>query len=143
MKRQGDFVLKIVLCAFALFAVLNYGVVNGYLHKFFDVLQPVVLGVVLALALAVPLHFFENKVFRKIKKEKLKRFLSLALTVLLFAGVVALMLALVVPQAVKGMSEAQMAEYTKKKYGKALCRECATKACQESGGAENHESTEQ
>lgn len=45
--------------------------------------------------------------------------------------------------AVKGMSEAQMAEYTKKKYGKALCRECATKACQESGGAENHESTEQ
>lgn len=105
MKRQGDFVLKIVLCAFALFAVLNYGVVNGYLHKFFDVLQPVVLGVVLALALAVPLHFFENKVFRKIKKEKLKRFLSLALTVLLFAGVVALMLALVVPQAVKGMAE--------------------------------------
>lgn len=44
--------------------------------------------------------------------------------------------------AVRGMSAVQVAEYTKKKYGKALCRECAEKACQETGGAENHGSAD-
>ena len=38
--------------------------------------------------------------------------------------------------AAHGMSPEQMAAYTKQKYGKSLCAECATKAAQEKAGAE-------
>jgi predicted PurR-regulated permease PerM len=104
-KLTADFRLKILVIAAAAFVVINFGVTQGFITKLGNVFQPVIIGVVLAVALACPMEFFDKKLFAKIKRDKLRSFLALALTLVIFAGVITVLAVLVVPQCVKSVKE--------------------------------------
>ena len=104
-KKYGEFIAKLALVTVCAFLVIDFPAVHTFIERLFAVLQPVVIGGVLALAMCVPLRFFKYKIFRKIKNEKAKEILSLATTFLLFAGVIALLAALILPQGADSVRE--------------------------------------
>ncbi len=96
-KLSAQFLLKLACITVAAFAVFNFTLLCKAFDKVTDVLQPVFIGIVIALIVNVPMEFFENKVFKKLKKRRLKRALSLSVSILLFAGVLALIFGLAIP----------------------------------------------
>lgn len=104
-KPNADFVLKTSIIAVLAFIVINFTTVNCCFDKFKQIFQPIIIGIVLALAMSVPLNFFENKVFVKIRREKAKKILSLGTTLLIFSGVVAVLAILVIPQGVQSIKD--------------------------------------
>lgn len=102
-KLSAQFLLKLALIAGAAFIVFNFTLLNGAFKKVLDVFQPIFIGVVIALVLNVPMEFFEFKVFKKLKKPKLRRSLSLVISILLFGGIMALILGLAVPAGVESV----------------------------------------
>jgi predicted PurR-regulated permease PerM len=82
----------------------NYKVVEHWLSLLAEVMSSFVIGCVLTLILNVPMSFIERNLFRPKKNgkrgkraEKLARPVSITLTYLLFFGVIALVLALIIP----------------------------------------------
>lgn len=104
-KNRAEFIIKLVLIALCAFVVVNFATVNGFFSSVFKVFQPILIGIVLALAMGVPLRFFERKLYKNVKKPKLKEFLSVFTTFFLFAGVLAALCLLIVPQGVKSVKE--------------------------------------
>lgn len=102
-KLSAQFILKLAIITLAAFIVFNFTLLKDALGTVFDVLQPVFIGIVIALILNVPMEFCEKKLFKKLKKRKLKRALSLSISIVLFAGVLALIFGLAVPSAVKSI----------------------------------------
>lgn len=102
-KLSAQFAWKLAAIAAAAFVVFNFSLIGGTFRTVIDVLQPVFIGVVLALILNVPMEFCENKLLKKIKKTKLKRGISLALSILLFAGITALVFGLAIPAGVESV----------------------------------------
>ncbi len=102
-KLPRSFLLKLLAVTIAGFIVFNFTLLGDVFGKVIGVLQPVFIGIVLALIMNVPMEFLENKVLKKIKKAKIKRFLSLGLSLILFAGIFALIFGLAVPSAVESI----------------------------------------
>lgn len=98
-----QFILKLVAVALAGFVVFNFTYVSGLFGKIVNVFQPVFIGIIMAMILNVPTEFFEKKLFKKIKKGKIKRFLSLTLALVLFAGIFALVFGLALPSAIESL----------------------------------------
>ncbi len=104
-NSRADFFIKLAAITLAAFVVFNFGTVGGFFGNVFKILQPVLIGIVLALAMSVPLRFFERRVFRKVEKPRLKEFLCLTMTFLIFGGVVAFLAVLIVPQGIKSVKD--------------------------------------
>ncbi len=104
-KKYADYLIKLFFATLALFIVLNFTLLSAFFGKVFTVVRPVLFGVIFYMVLAVPYDFFYGKVFLKIKNGKMKKVLSLVLTVLLFVGAVALLGALTVPQCIESIKE--------------------------------------
>ena len=96
-KLSPIFLKKTAIVAALAFVVINFAYIRGTAGSFLSILQPVFIGIIIALILNVPMEIFDKKVFKKIKKDKLRSFLSLVLSVMLFAGVVALVFGLALP----------------------------------------------
>ena len=96
-KLSPIFLKKTAIVAALAFVVINFAYIRGTAGSFLSILQPVFIGIIIALILNVPMEIFDKKVFKKIKKDKLRSFLSLVLSVTLFAGVVALVFGLALP----------------------------------------------
>lgn len=103
MKKVLSFPIKLLLVAVAAFVVFNYGFFREIFGKINEAMQPIFIGITLALIMNVPAEFFEKKLFAKLKREKLKKALSLALSVLILAGVAALVFGLAVPAGVESV----------------------------------------
>ena len=99
-KLSGTFIKKTVAVTIAAFLVFNFGIINGAFGSILKIFEPVFIGVVIALILNVPMDFCEKKIFKKIKKDKIRAFLSLSISVLLFAGILALVFGLALPSGV-------------------------------------------
>lgn len=104
-KNYADFFIKLAAVTVAAFIVFNFGRVSGFFGTVFNIVQPIMIGIVIALAMSVPLSFFERKLFAKIDKPKLKEFLCLGLTFLIFAGVITVLAVLIIPQGVKSVKD--------------------------------------
>lgn len=102
-KLSPTFIKKTVVVALAAFVVLNFAFIKGTAGSIFNILQPVFIGVIIALILNVPMDFFDKKVFKKIKKDKIRSFLSLSLSVVLFAGVLGLIIGLALPAGIESV----------------------------------------
>ena len=104
-KKYADFLIKLAFVTIALFLVFNFGVLSGLFNKIFTVTKPLLFGVIVYMVLSVPFDFCYGKAFRKIKKEKLKKFLSVFISLLLFLGAITLLGALTVPQSIESAKE--------------------------------------
>lgn len=104
-KKYGEFLFKLLAVTLAAFIVFHFTLVGGFFSSLFSALQPVFIGIVLAMAMGVPLRFFQTKLFRKCKSNKVNEGLSLTLTFVLFGGILALLGVLIVPQGIESIKE--------------------------------------
>ena len=98
----------IVFTALLVVALWKFDVVLGVLKTIWDIIFPFVLGGAIAFLTNVPLSFLEKKIFENVKKKnkivrKLKRPISLILTIVLVVGVIALVMFGVIPQLTRTM----------------------------------------
>lgn len=104
MKRLSiDFVCKVILIALAAFVVFNFSLISGICNRCIFIFQPIFVGVVLALIINVPMEFCYNKVYKKIKKEKVKKVLSLVTAFVFFAGIFAAVFGIAIPAGAKSI----------------------------------------
>ena len=98
----------IVFTALLVVALWKFDVVLGVLKTIWDIIFPFVLGGAIAFLTNVPMSFLEKKIFENVKKKnkivrKLKRPISLILTIVLVVGVIALVMLGVIPQLTRTM----------------------------------------
>ena len=98
----------IVFTALLVVALWKFDVVLSVLKTIWDIIFPFVLGGAIAFLTNVPMSFLEKKVFENVKKKnkivrKLKRPISLILTIVLVVGVIALVMFGVIPQLTRTM----------------------------------------
>ena len=98
----------IVFTALLVVALWKFYVVLGVLKTIWDIIFPFVLGGAIAFLTNVPMSFLEKKIFENVKKKnkivrKLKRPISLILTIVLVVGVIALVMFGVIPQLTRTM----------------------------------------
>lgn len=97
MKRVRGLIIFTVI---ALIVAVNYKTVFQFASTIFGIVFPFVLGGIIAFILNVPMRFIEKMLPLK-KHTKLKRPVSLVLTLLLFAGVLFLVGFIVLPELVR------------------------------------------
>lgn len=102
-KLSIDFVLKALLIALLAFVILNFTLIKGYYDKCIFIFQPIFVGVVLALIINVPMEFCYNKIYKKIKKQKARKCLSLVTAFLFFAGIFAAVFGIAIPAGAKSI----------------------------------------
>ena len=98
----------IVFTALLVVALWKFDVVLSVLKTIWDIIFPFVLGGAIAFLTNVPMSFLEKKIFENVKKKnkivrKLKRPISLILTIVLVVGVIALVMFGVIPQLARTM----------------------------------------
>ena len=98
----------IVFKALLVVALWKFDVVLGVLKTIWDIIFPFVLGGAIAFLTNVPMSFLEKKIFENVKKKnkivrKLKRPISLILTIVFVVGVIALVMFGVIPQLTRTM----------------------------------------
>ncbi len=94
------------VCSLIFLGVQNISSVVGAVSWFFKWISPVVIGFGVALVLDVPLQFFERHIFSKTTKPALKRLrrpLSLAVSLLVILGILTGVVMLVIPELVEAV----------------------------------------
>lgn len=81
-------------------ALVNFGAIRLRIRMFLDVIEPFIIGFVIAYLLNTPVTFFERKVYRKLRW---KRGLAIATVYLLAIVVIAVLLNMILPQVVSSV----------------------------------------
>ena len=103
LDRKTAFkIIGIISASAAIYCALrNLGAVVGFLGKIISIFMPFIIGAVIAFIINVPMRGIEKKLFPKAKKfDKFRRPVSLILTLLAIAAVIAAVMILVIPQIV-------------------------------------------
>lgn len=116
---QISFYISIILCGVITFYLLvsNLGSVKAFLDTVIDVLSPIIYGFIIAYLLLPFLRFCERKILRfkpgSIFEKKLKRPLSVFMSMIFFFVIVSVFVGLIVPQVGRSFMdlEAQIANY--------------------------------
>lgn len=88
-------------CILIFLGVQNIGIVAGAVSWVLGLIMPLILGLVFALILNVPMHFFESHIFSKTKKpffKKIRRPLSYIISLVMIIGVLVGVVWLVIPE---------------------------------------------
>ena len=105
MKTDKRSITKAGLVVFLLILALIYReAVLGFIIKIFDVCSPIFIGLVIAYILNILMSFYERHYFTKYEKRKIviksKKPVCLIASVITFAGIIALLIKLVIPELV-------------------------------------------
>lgn len=99
----------VVVSALIILAVINFSDVFNTAKKFFKILSPFTYGFVIAYLCTPVLNFYEQRLFAfknaKNDKTRLKRALSLILTIITAAAIIAVLAYAVIPQTVKSVND--------------------------------------
>lgn len=103
-KIDTKSLIKVALVIFALYLAIHYwGHAAGILKTLLGAAIPVIIGAVISYPLNILMSFYEKHLFPKSEKKlavRSRRGLALALAILTLVGLIALIIALVVPQLV-------------------------------------------
>lgn len=103
MRRKILIAAAVVLAAFAVF---NFDTVSGLFGIIGKALYPVFIGIIVALVINAPVKFIEKKFLRKLKGGlKVKRTISVVLTLFSFLGILVLIGFLTYPDIVRSVKE--------------------------------------
>ncbi|MBE6631404.1 MAG: AI-2E family transporter [Ruminococcaceae bacterium] len=101
-KTEKEKLLKILCILGAVFLVLffiiNISTLSIWLSKIVAVLNPVIIGFIIAYLCNPICNWLHNKVFGKIRRAKLKKTLSIILTYIILVAVLAGLLTIILPQ---------------------------------------------
>lgn len=93
-----EYALAGCVCILFFFLVLNLGKVLGALGKVLSVLRPVIFGFIIAYIINPLAVLFDRRVFRKIKKKKLRWSLSVIVTIIIVLLILVLIALSLIPQ---------------------------------------------
>ncbi len=105
VPKRIFFFSGLAIIAIVVFCIANASGFSSMFAKLGDVLAPLLIGGVIAYLCNPILKFYEYVVFRKMGKSNLRRVLSLLLTVLTALGILAIILALIVPELIDSISQ--------------------------------------
>lgn len=95
----------ILFAGVVFFIIQNYKTIGGAIGLIWGIIVPFVLGAVIAFIVNIPMRFIENKLFGKWKGKGFVRPVSMVITLLLAALVVAGVMIIVIPQLGTTISE--------------------------------------
>ena len=98
--------IVLLACIILVFACIN-NTIFSFLSHVFRALSPILYGLVFAYLFKPLVSFFDNKVFRFIKPVRVKRLVSILLTLIIALSLISLFLWAVVPQLLSSVSELQ------------------------------------
>lgn len=100
LRENIKIILFLITFTVALTCILfNIKVVYPVIVGVWKVFSPFLLGFALAFILHIPMNFFEEKLFKKLKlKKNVKRFLSFLITIIIVIGLITLTIFVVVPE---------------------------------------------
>ena len=90
--------LVLLACVIAGFVFYNLGDIVAVIGKFLAIFTPLIIGLVMAYILNPIVKVFENKVFKKIRKDNIRRDLSIAATIILFVALIGAVIGYLIPQ---------------------------------------------
>lgn len=101
-KTKKDILLIITFVALVIFALVNFGKIVDVLCYIVKVFSPFIIGLLLAFILNILIKFIETKIFGKIKDgkvwKKIKRPISLTLSLILVGVVIYFVMNMLIPQ---------------------------------------------
>lgn len=103
----GRLLLLVFAVALIIYGVFNLDTVGDFIGYVVGLLQPFLIGVVIAFILNVPLRLFEQRIFSKIDNprfKKIERGLSILLSIVLVWAVLAIVVSVVLPQLASSVS---------------------------------------
>ena len=104
ISRRASIALTVGAISFLLILLIaNLDTVNHWLGLILNVFAPLLTGLVIAYLANPFFRLFERKVFVRLNRPKLRRFISLLLTYLVLIAIIAGLLLLIVPQLVESI----------------------------------------
>ncbi len=91
------------VCVVCFVVLTHLGTIFGALGELISILQPVIIGLVMAYIINPVAVFFKNKVFKNLKKEKTQWGLSVLVAIIIVLAVIALLLILLIPQIIENI----------------------------------------
>lgn len=101
------FLFVVFLSALVVYSVFNMPAAGGVLKKTLALLQPFLIGAVMAFVLNVPLRFFERFLFKNIHNKYFKRYermLSILLSIVLVVAILVIVISVVLPQLIDSIT---------------------------------------
>ncbi len=92
------------VCILIYLGVRHVGNIGNAIVWFADLMQPLIIGIILALILNVPMSFIEQHLLNRLKKQKWRRPLAVTLALLLVIGLFTGIAVLVVPELAEAVS---------------------------------------
>lgn len=102
--RWGAYSMAAVVGVIAYLIMTNLPVVLGWLSHVVQLMSPIIIGVIIAYLIDLIVVFFENKVFKKIKKPKTRYILSVTVSILLVLVFLGFFFWLVMPHIVQSIT---------------------------------------
>lgn len=107
LSKISKWIIRIAASCILIYLGARYiHVIGNCILWLFDLVLPLIIGIVMALILNIPLHFFENRLFTQylpIKSKTGKRNLSIFLSLICIIGILILAIFLVVPELVQAI----------------------------------------
>ena len=95
-----------ILCVVAACYIIlsNLGFISGFFNYVTRVLSPIIIGLVLAYIIDPIAKFFEAKIFRKLRKEKIRRTLSVIIALVIVFSFFAVFIGTLIPSLISSIS---------------------------------------
>lgn len=105
-EKTKNYFLLITYAIVLAYVFLNLDTVWNVVVTIIDLIKPFIIGICIAFVINIPMKFFEEKVVGKLTKEKskLKRPLSLIITIVVLVGLIIGLMTFVIPQLAESCS---------------------------------------
>ena len=105
-EKTKNYFLLITYAIVLAYVFLNLDTVWNVVVTIIDLIKPFIIGICIAFVLNIPMKFFEEKVVGKLTKEKskLRRPLSLIITIVVLVGLIIGLMTFVIPQLAESCS---------------------------------------
>ncbi len=102
--RWGAYSVAAVTGVVAYLALTNMPVVLAWLSHVVQLMSPIIIGIIIAYLIDLIVVFFENKIFKKVKKPKTRYILSVTVSILLVLIFIGFFFWLVLPEIVQSIT---------------------------------------
>jgi len=97
-NKYAQIVLGVIVIILFYFFMLHINDVFTFLGWLFNILKPLIFGLLLAYIMHPIVNMFENKVFKKIKNNNVRRNISITITLLIILTIITLLVGTVIPE---------------------------------------------
>ena len=103
-RRWGAYSVAAVTGVVAYLALTNMPVVLAWLSHVVQLMSPIIIGIIIAYLIDLIVVFFENRIFKKVKKPKTRYILSVTVSILLVLIFIGFFFWLVLPEIVQSIT---------------------------------------